>query len=68
MLAKNGVRQVPTQQYITRLILLFITCIYIFVYIRGCYNKRVQVYIRGISLVRTSPNSATKQQQTGLHE
>ena len=44
-------------------------CIYVYLYIyKNIITTEVQIYIRGISLVRTSPNSSTKQLRIGLHE
>ena len=44
-------------------------CIYVYLYIyEDVIIAEVQIYIRAISLVRTSPNSSTKQLKIGLHE
>ena len=44
-------------------------CTYVYLYIyEDVITTEVQIYIRGISFVRTSPNSSTKQLRTGLHE
>ena len=44
-------------------------CIYVYLYVYwDVITTEVQIYIRGISLVKTSPNSSTKQLQTGLRE
>ena len=43
--------------------------IYVYLYIyENIITTEVQTYIRGISLVRTSPSSSTKQLRIGLHE
>ena len=39
-----------------------------YLYIHEDVITKVQIYIRGISLVITSPNSSTKQLRTGFHE
>ena len=71
MLAKRSVRQVATQHVSCDKFLPFITCVYIYIYLypyEDIITTEVQIYIRGISLVRTSLNSSTKQLRTGLHE